>query len=145
MVTAGGPAPRAHDCIHNRNSYAKTSYKSSLAKAQLIFILFSRGRTMTTATLPIPGQSSNGLRSQRVSRCRLSTTPPLNQDEAEDYMTDDSEEEEENDYLNDSTVQLMFNKIYVDPLQDEFEALDGEAGNILRTGKFSVTGETGSE
>ena len=94
-------------------------------------------------TIPIPGRTSTS-HSQRYSRHRLSTTPPRLDAfmPEEEYISDESEEEE---CLHDSTVQLLFNKIYVDPLQDEFETLDGEAANILRTGKFSVTGDTGSK
>ncbi len=101
---------------------------------------------MSTITLPVPIRASTGIRSQRFSRHRLSTTPPrVSQEEIEEEYDISEDEEDEEDCMNDSTVQLLFNKIYVDPLQDEFEALDGEAGNILRTGKFSVTGDTGSE
>ena len=45
----------------------------------------------------------------------------------------------------DSMVQLLFSKIYRDPLQEVFEGLDSVAAEILRTGKFTVTGETGSK
>ncbi len=99
-----------------------------------------------TDYISVPHRTSNGQRNQRYSRHRLSTTPPRVNDDY--FVTEEefvSDEESEEEYLNDSTVQLLFNKIYVDPLQDEFEMLDGEAGTILRTGKFSVTGETGSK
>ena len=92
-----------------------------------------------TANLSVPSRNSHS-QSPRFSRHRISTTPPPNDVfEEDDLISEESDEE-----YNDSTVQLLFNKIYVDPLQDVFECIDGEAGNILRTGKFSVVGDTGS-
>lgn len=95
-----------------------------------------------TIQIPVVKQS----RLSRVSRHRLSTTPPMDPSmeafEEEDFLSEDSEDESN---LHDSTVQLLFNKIYVDPLQDVFEAIDGEAGSILRTGRFGVAGDTGSK
>jgi hypothetical protein len=41
------------------------------------------------------------------------------------------------------TVQVIFKKIYVDPLQDIIDYIDADAANILRTGKLTVHGEAG--
>ena len=43
----------------------------------------------------------------------------------------------------DDTVQVLFNRIYIDPRQEVMDMLDDQAGSILRTGKITVAGETG--
>ena len=51
-------------------------------------------------------------------------------------------DDEEEDY---DTVQVIFKKIYTDPLQDLFDSIDSDAANILRTGRLTVHGEAGGK
>ena len=52
-----------------------------------------------------------------------------------------SMEDNDQDELN--TVEVVFNKIYLDPLQEVMESIDSEAAGILRTGKLTIHGEAG--
>ena len=49
----------------------------------------------------------------------------------------------ESDSSGDDTVQVLFNRIYIDPQQEVMDMLDDQAGSILRTGKITVAGESG--
>ena len=44
-----------------------------------------------------------------------------------------------------NTVEVVFNKIYLDPLQEVMESIDAEAAGILRTGKLTIHGEAGGK
>lgn len=67
-------------------------------------------------------------------------SPSSSDDDEEDVVMSgfSSMDEEE---LN--TVEVVFNKIYLDPLQEVMERIDSEAAGILRTGKLTVHGEAG--
>ena len=65
----------------------------------------------------------------------------------EDDMTgatsSSSMEDNDQDELN--TVEVVFNKIYLDPLQEVMDSIDAEAAGILRTGKLTIHGEAGGK
>ena len=101
-----------------------------------------------TSYLQVPAPARP--RTSKISIHKISTTPPgtpmeeQSSDEEECCLID-MDEMSPDESEDDSTVQLLFSKIYVDPLQEVFEGLDSVAAEILRTGKFTVTGETGSK
>lgn len=94
-----------------------------------------------------PSRSSRGYINSPSPPSAQHRFPSINE-----YLTDTSDEEdmegrsgstssiEEEDC---DTVQVIFKKIYMDPLQDLLDSIDADAANILRTGKLTVVGEAG--
>ena len=77
-------------------------------------------------------------------------SPPLrhnstSSDEYDEYLHDRESSSSLEDEDDCETVQVVFNRIYVDPLQDVMERIDAEAGNVLRTGRLTVQGEAGGK
>lgn len=77
-------------------------------------------------------------------------TPPLSPSPSYWFSRDESLgsvdlDPAESDSSGDDTVQVLFNRIYIDPRQDIMDILDDQAGSILRTGKITVAGESGGK
>lgn len=77
------------------------------------------------------------------------SSPPFrtsaSSDEYDEYLHDRESSSSLEDEDDCETVQVVFNRIYVDPLQDVMERIDSEAGNVLRTGRLTVQGEAGGK
>lgn len=88
---------------------------------------------------------------KHTDRAYVNSPPP---DRVGHFSSESSDDEDEfkaitssssiDDIASDlNTVEVIFNKIYLDPLQEVLESIDAEAASILRTGKLTVLGEAG--
>lgn len=97
-------------------------------------------------SLPIP-QSGGGL--FKPSETYRIGTPPLSPMPSSAYPHDgmrssmDVSDIEGDSSGDDDTVQVLFNRIYIDPRQEVMDMLDDHAASVLRTGKITVVGECG--
>ena len=80
---------------------------------------------------------------------RIGTPPPVSPPLSRAFPADsirpsvDVSDADSDSSGDDDTVQVLFNRIYIDPRQEVMDMLDDQAGSILRTGKITVAGETG--